>query len=317
MAGRSASFPVSRGALAPAVLLLLLAAAGCSPDLSPNTYNSAAVQQANKAEQGVVVGVRAVDVRVSGATGAVVGGAAGGIAGSQIGNGTTSAFGALGGSLIGGLLGAGVERAAGDTTAYEYIVRKTNKDLVSVTQKDNPPLALGQRVLVIAGSQARIVPDYTVSLPPETPESIKQSMRDAGPVTPLAGSPPPAGTPAAATPAAATPAAATPAAGAPTPTPVTSAAPADAKPADTAPAAAAAPSAPVAAPPEAAPAAGAAAAGTIAIPLPKAASTPAVQAATAAAAEAATVTTQAAPSATAIPLPTNLAPPVNLTPLAQ
>ena len=106
----------------------------------------------------------------SGATGAVVGGAAGGIAGSQIGNGTTSAFGALGGSPVGGLIGIGAEHAAGDTTAYEYVVRKTNRDLVSVTQKGDPPLAIGEHVLVIAGAQARIVPDYTVSLTPEKPE---------------------------------------------------------------------------------------------------------------------------------------------------
>jgi outer membrane lipoprotein SlyB len=197
MAGRSASFLTARARLAPALLLFGLAASGCSPDLSPNTYNSGAVQQANKAEQGVVVGVRRVDVRVSGATGAVVGGAAGGIAGAQLGSGSTSAFGALGGSLIGGLVGAGVEHAAGDTKAYEYIVRKTNKELVSVTQKGDPPLAIGERVLVIAGSQARIVPDYTVSLPPETPEAAKESVREpgheAGPVSPAtAGQPAPA-----------------------------------------------------------------------------------------------------------------------------
>ena len=160
------------GFRSPAVALVALVA-GCSSDYSPNTYNSTAVQQANKADQGVVVGVRQVDVSASGTTGAVVGGAAGGIAGSQVGSGATSAFGALGGSLVGGLIGIGAEHAAGDTTAYEYIVRKTNKELVSVTQKDDPPLAIGQHVLVIAGTQARIVPDYTVSLPPETPEESK------------------------------------------------------------------------------------------------------------------------------------------------
>ena len=185
MAGRSIFLCVGTA------LLAVVAVAGCSPDLSPNTYNAAAVQQANKTDQGVVVGVRQVDVRVAGATGAVVGGAAGGIAGSQVGTGATSAFGALGGSVIGGLLGMGVERASGDTTAYEYVVRKTNKELVSVTQKGDPPMAIGQRVLVIAGAQARIVPDYTVTLPPETPEVAKESLRQAvqegAPVSPAGG----------------------------------------------------------------------------------------------------------------------------------
>jgi outer membrane lipoprotein SlyB len=186
MTGRSAIVGVS---LAGFVVVALLA--GCSSDYSPNTYNATAVQQANKTEQGIVVGVRQVDVTASGTTGAVVGGAAGGIAGSQVGNGATSAFGALGGSLVGGLIGIGAEHAAGDTTAYEYIVRKTNKELVSVTQKGDPPLAIGEHVLVIAGAQARIVPDYTVSLPAETPEPAKEAPRQPVEQTPLA---PPAGT---------------------------------------------------------------------------------------------------------------------------
>ena len=41
-------------------------------------------------------------------------------------------------------------------------MRKANGDLLSVTQKDAVPLAIGQKVLVIAGNQARVVPDYTV-----------------------------------------------------------------------------------------------------------------------------------------------------------
>ena len=304
MAGRSASFRAARAGLAPMTLLLGLAASGCSPDLSPNTYNSGAVQQANKAEQGVIVGVRKVDVRVSGATGAVVGGAAGGIAGSQIGNGSTSAFGALGGSLIGGLIGAGVEHAAGDTGAYEYIVRKTNKEMVSVTQKDDPPLAIGEHVLVIAGSQARIVPDYTVSLPTETPDATKQAPHDVPPVPPAA-----AGTPAATPPQGATAQGAT-AQGSTAGTTTTGTA-AQSTPSDaTAQVGAAAAPAPAAAPPAESGSGGsaappAAASDTATIPVPKAATTTAEQAATAAAAQAAATVaaTQGAPTSL---LPTKL-----------
>jgi outer membrane lipoprotein SlyB len=83
----------------------------------------------------------------------------------------TTTLGAIGGSLIGGLVGAGAEKAVGETTAIEYIVRKPGGELISVTQKDEEPLAIGTRVLVIAGSQARIVPDYTV--PPEPPAEPK------------------------------------------------------------------------------------------------------------------------------------------------
>lgn len=149
------------------MLAMPLALAACGPSYSPDTYASSAVQQASKVEQGVIVGVRQISVSASGVVGAATGGAAGGIIGSQAGNGITSALGAVGGSLVGGLVGTGVEHAQGDTQAWEYIVRQTKGDLISVTQKDDKPLAVGQKVLVIAGTQARIVPDYTVA-PPET-----------------------------------------------------------------------------------------------------------------------------------------------------
>jgi outer membrane lipoprotein SlyB len=149
----------------------------CAPTYSPDTYASTAVQQANKVEQGVIVGARKVAVQASGTTGAVTGAAAGGIAASQApGSGMASALTTLGGTLVGGLVGTGIERATGDTTAVEYIVRKPNNELISVTQKDAEPMLIGQKVLVIAGSQARIVPDYTV------PADMKPGV----PATPVA-----------------------------------------------------------------------------------------------------------------------------------
>jgi outer membrane lipoprotein SlyB len=142
---------------------MLAALVGCGPDYSPNTYSTAAVQQANKVDQGVVAGFREVAIKADGTVGAVTGGAAGGVLGAQApGGGVTTALSAIGSTFIGGLVGMTVERTAGDTTAFEYIVRKPNGDLVSVTQKDVTPLAVGLKVLVIEGKQARIVPDYSV-----------------------------------------------------------------------------------------------------------------------------------------------------------
>jgi outer membrane lipoprotein SlyB len=146
--------------------LLLAAVPGCAPSYSPDTYASNAAQQANKVEQGVVVGVRTVGVSAAGTVGTVTGAAAGGIAGSQAAVGPLSALTSLGGALVGGVAGSAAEHATADVVASEYIVRKPNGDLVSVTQKDKTPLVLGQKVLVIAGNQARVVPDYTAQPPP-------------------------------------------------------------------------------------------------------------------------------------------------------
>jgi outer membrane lipoprotein SlyB len=145
-----------------ALTSLIIALAGCSPSYSPDTYASNAVQQANKVEEGVIAGVRPVQISAQGTVGGVTGAAAGGVAGSQVGVGATSAFAAIGGSLVGGIAGVATEHIVGDTNGFEYIVRKANGDMVSVAQKEDKPLRVGQKVLVISGPQARIVPDYTV-----------------------------------------------------------------------------------------------------------------------------------------------------------
>jgi outer membrane lipoprotein SlyB len=147
-------------------MMLATLSTGCGPSYSPDTYASNAAQQAAKVDQGIVVGVRAVMISADTALETTTAGAAGGIAGSEIGAGAGSALGALGGTVAGGVVGAAVGHAAGDTDGYEYIVRKPNGELLSVTQKDPEPLAIGAPVLIIEGPQARIVIDYTVHLPP-------------------------------------------------------------------------------------------------------------------------------------------------------
>lgn len=176
------SLPLLRALRSGVLTVALAALAGCGPSYSPDTYASSAVQQANKVERGVIVGVRKVDVSSPGTVGAVAGGAAGGAVGAQVPGSTLGAtFGAIGGTVLGGLIGTTVEHTTADTTAFEYIVRKPSGELVSVTQKDKDALPLGQHVLVIAGSQARIVPDYT------TPEPAQTPVAPSGPiiVTPL------------------------------------------------------------------------------------------------------------------------------------
>lgn len=145
----------------------LAGVAGCAPNYSPNTYAAGAVQQANKVETAVVVGFRQVAISANGTVGAVTGGAAGGVLGSQSGTfGINAALGAVGGTAIGSLLGTAVEHVTGDTKGWEYIVRKPDGALLSVTQREESPIALGQKVLVITGSQARIVADYSMATEP-------------------------------------------------------------------------------------------------------------------------------------------------------
>lgn len=152
------------------MLPALLPLAGCGNTYSADTYATRAVQQVNPVQQGVIVGTREVAISADGSTGAAVGAAAGGIVGgAATGSNLTSALAGVGGGLIGGLLGTATERTLNDNRGTEYIVRRTNGELLNVTQRDVPPLPIGQKVLVIAGAQARIVPDYTVPDPAAAP----------------------------------------------------------------------------------------------------------------------------------------------------
>ncbi|WP_247877019.1 hypothetical protein, partial [Azospirillum brasilense] len=162
----------------PAAALVVGILAGCTPNYSPNTYAATATQQANKVERAVVIGFRQVKISTSGTVGAVTGGAAGGVLGSQSGTfGINSALGAVGGTAIGGLIGTSIEHVTGDTTGWEYIVRKPDGELLSVTQREEKPIEIGQKVLVIAGSQARIVADYSTD--PEPAPAVKEAAKDA------------------------------------------------------------------------------------------------------------------------------------------
>ena len=183
------------------LLAVVFAVSGCAPSYSPNVYSGAAVQQADKVVSGTVIGFRQVEIQSDGTVGAVAGGAAGGVLGAQAGEGPVSnALGAVGGALAGGLVGTAVAHTTGDTTGWEYIVREAKGDLVSVTQRQDKPLTVGQKVLVIYGKQARIIPDYTTaSAPPPTPTPAPLTNKSgaahvpavAGPVTAASASPTP------------------------------------------------------------------------------------------------------------------------------
>jgi len=156
--------------------LSLLAACG-GTDYSPNTYASNTAQMASKVDAGVVIGFREVLISSNGTVGAVTGGAAGGVLGAQVGGGSMDqALGGVIGTALGSVVGSTIEHVAGDTKGWEYIVKKYNGDMISVTQTEPKPLALGQKVLVISSTaQARIVPDYSVDIPVEKPKDEKKA----------------------------------------------------------------------------------------------------------------------------------------------
>lgn len=133
---------------------------GCTPNVSPDTYSIGSVGQVNRSVAGVIISARAVTIDGSTGGGSMAGGAAGAVAGSSIGgNGRANAIGAIGGAVVGSIAGAAVEGSAARQPGAEYVVQTQNGNLMTIVQGSVPPLRVGQPVLVLYGSPARIIAD--------------------------------------------------------------------------------------------------------------------------------------------------------------
>lgn len=132
----------------------------CTPDISPDNYSVGAVGQINRTVRGVIINVRPVKIGgTQSGVGAGAGALAGGTAGAKIGGSdTANIIGAIGGAVVGGIAGSAIEESATRQTGMEYVVETANGALVTVVQGTaDELLTVGQRVLVIYGSRARII----------------------------------------------------------------------------------------------------------------------------------------------------------------
>ncbi len=144
--------------------LLLLSAlcliSGCTQNISPDTHSVESTGKVTQTVPGVIVSARTVSVAGTNSTGRVAGGLAGGAAGSAIGGGTRSnILGAIGGALVGGIAGGAIEEGITSQSGIEYVVQTEGGGLVTLTQGPQPAFSKGQKVLILYGSQARIIAD--------------------------------------------------------------------------------------------------------------------------------------------------------------
>ncbi len=147
--------------------LISLILQGCTPNITPEHYDTTSTQQVSQVQKGVVINTSQVEV--SGANseagnwaGILAGGAAGGIAGSMIGEGSASALAAVGGALVGGVVGDKAEEKLTSQKATQYIIQLTNGSTVSVTQ-GGTSIPVGTHVLVMEGKPARVLVDTSTT----------------------------------------------------------------------------------------------------------------------------------------------------------
>lgn len=152
-------------------LCLLVGLTGCNSDISPNDYSSDAAGVVAKVVPGEVLSKRVVNVKTDTGVGKVAGAVAGGIAGSAIGGGRGALLGVVGGAVLGGVLGEHVEDAVNTQKAYEYIVKLSTGDIITITQGLSTDLAVGQKVLLLYGVRSRLIADTDI---PATQSSSAQ-----------------------------------------------------------------------------------------------------------------------------------------------
>lgn len=153
---------MSKPFVAATALLALVALGGCTSSYSANTVDSASVGSVNRVVGGTILASRTVTIRSEGrSVGAGVGAVAGAVGGSALGTSTREGIlGGIAGAVIGGLAGSAVGDAVGNETGVEYIVRLDDGQTVTVVQGADPPLASGQRILVVYDRRrTRVIPD--------------------------------------------------------------------------------------------------------------------------------------------------------------
>jgi outer membrane lipoprotein SlyB len=105
---------------------------------------------------GVIESVRAVEVKGSGSgVGAVAGGVTGGVLGNQIGHGGTRTLLTIGGAAGGAYAGNEIERNLNRRTVWRVAVRLEDGSLRTVSQRTQPPFAVGDRVRIVDGAVER------------------------------------------------------------------------------------------------------------------------------------------------------------------
>lgn len=138
--------------LAASALGLMFVVTGCASSYGGSDVASSTVGEVARVKEGTVVSVLPVRIEAgkgNSTLGTVVGAAIGGIAGSQLGGGKEeNAIGAIVGATAGGAIGNQVAKGANTRPGYEYTIRLTSGELISVTQGADIAIPVGASVLI-------------------------------------------------------------------------------------------------------------------------------------------------------------------------
>lgn len=133
---------------------------GCAKEIGSDTYSDAEAGAIKQTYRGTVISARKVKVQgedklENNSLGLIGGGLAGGVLGSQIGKGRGSTVGMVAGAGAGALGGSLAQQALSKQEGMEYTVELTSGRIMTIVQGLQPPLQVGQPVLVMVGNKGR------------------------------------------------------------------------------------------------------------------------------------------------------------------
>ena len=140
------------------LVLFTLGLTGCADNYSNTSYSNYELGKQGSVSMGKIIQMTPVQTQGSNSVGTLAGAGAGAAAGSMIGGNTAvNIIGGIGGALVGGMIGSATESALTSTSAYEFIIQKTNGSYTSVLQTNELGLRPGDNVwLTTTGGTTRI-----------------------------------------------------------------------------------------------------------------------------------------------------------------
>ena len=137
---------------------MLLGLAGCTSNLSGDTYSRDEARRVQTVRLGTIESLRPVQIEgTKSPIGAGAGAVIGGIGGSSVGGGRGSAVAAVIGAVAGGMLGAAAEEGLTRTQGVEITVREDDGSLRAYVQEVQPNeiFRVGDRVRMDNGQISR------------------------------------------------------------------------------------------------------------------------------------------------------------------
>lgn len=147
-----------------AILFAVLALSGCTRNIQSDVFNEREAFQIQSITRGTIIEVMPVKVQGDKVIGTASGTVVGAVAGSALGgNDHVKVIGGVLGAVAGGKIGQTIDGWITNRGGYQYIIELRNtKEVISIVQGQNNPLAVGDKVILLHNDgKTKVIKDTT------------------------------------------------------------------------------------------------------------------------------------------------------------